>query len=149
MARQIQIRRGTAAEHAEFTGAIGEITMDTTNKTLRIHDGETLGGMALAKEDEVNDKILGLLPDYTNSVVVHTSGRQYMAEYNGWYAIYAGKINASSSMGIRVNDIEIAPADYNSQYSTTSTMILCKKGDVISISGTYHSWLIRYVPFSG
>ena len=37
MSRQIQIRRGTAAEHENFTGAIGEITMDTTNKTRRRH----------------------------------------------------------------------------------------------------------------
>ena len=36
MSRQIQIRRGTAAEHENFTGAIGEITMDTTNKTPQL-----------------------------------------------------------------------------------------------------------------
>lgn len=47
MSRQIQIRRGTAAEHDNFTGAIGEITMDTTNKTLRVHDGVTVGGNKL------------------------------------------------------------------------------------------------------
>ena len=44
MSRQIQIRRGTAAEHSNFTGAIGEITMDTTSNTLRVHDGVTPGG---------------------------------------------------------------------------------------------------------
>ena len=44
MSRQIQIRRGTSAENDAFTGAIGEITMDTTNKTLRVHDGTTAGG---------------------------------------------------------------------------------------------------------
>lgn len=36
MAKQIQIRRGSAASHETFTGAIGELTMDTTNNTLRI-----------------------------------------------------------------------------------------------------------------
>lgn len=50
MARQIQIRRGTTLENDNFTGAIGEITMDTDAKTLRVHDGETVGGVALAKE---------------------------------------------------------------------------------------------------
>lgn len=54
MARQIQIRRGTAAEHINFTGAIGEITMDTTNNTLRIHDGQTVGGTMLAKKSEIS-----------------------------------------------------------------------------------------------
>ncbi len=54
MARQIQIRRGTAEEHESFTGAIGEVTMDTTNNTLRVHDGETIGGTALARADFSN-----------------------------------------------------------------------------------------------
>ena len=53
MSRQIQIRRGTATEHATFTGKIGEITMDTTNKTLRVHDGSTAGGTILAKQSEI------------------------------------------------------------------------------------------------
>ena len=55
MSRQIQIRRGTATEHEMFTGAIGEVTMDTTNNTLRVHDGQTLGGVALARADSVPD----------------------------------------------------------------------------------------------
>ncbi|MBQ7409279.1 MAG: hypothetical protein IJV03_01815, partial [Alphaproteobacteria bacterium] len=53
MARQIQIRRGSASENDNFTGTIGEVTMDTTNKTLRVHDGETLGGTVLAKQSEI------------------------------------------------------------------------------------------------
>ena len=48
MALQIQLRRGTAAEHNTFTGANGEVTVDTTNKTLRVHDGVTVGGTMLA-----------------------------------------------------------------------------------------------------
>lgn len=54
MSRQIQIRRGSATEHEDFTGAIGEITMDTTNKTLRVHDGETAGGTPLAKQSDLD-----------------------------------------------------------------------------------------------
>lgn len=52
MARILQIRRGTAAQNNDFTGLPGEITMDTDTKTLRIHDGETLGGFALARADD-------------------------------------------------------------------------------------------------
>ena len=55
MTRILQIRRGTAAENDSFTGMAGEITMDTTNKTVRIHDGETLGGIALARADELEE----------------------------------------------------------------------------------------------
>lgn len=44
MARVLQLRRGTNAENNLFTGAVGELTVDTTNEVLRIHDGATQGG---------------------------------------------------------------------------------------------------------
>jgi len=45
MAIQKQSRRGTTTEHATFTGADGEVTVDTTKKTLVVHDGATAGGV--------------------------------------------------------------------------------------------------------
>jgi hypothetical protein len=48
VAKQLQLRKGTATEHNTFTGADGEVTVDTTNKTLRVHDGSTVGGTRLA-----------------------------------------------------------------------------------------------------
>ena len=54
MSRQIQFRRGTADQHKVFTGAPGEITVDLTNKTLRVHDGETPGGTTLARMSDVS-----------------------------------------------------------------------------------------------
>lgn len=53
MTRILQVRRGTSAQNNNFTGLSGEITMDTTNKTLRVHDGSTVGGFALAKQSEI------------------------------------------------------------------------------------------------
>lgn len=49
MATAIQRRRGTTAQHANFTGLVGEITVDTTLNTLVVHDGATPGGVRLAK----------------------------------------------------------------------------------------------------
>ena len=54
MTRILQVRRGTTAQNDSFTGLSGEITFDTTLKTLRVHDGTTLGGIALARKDEIN-----------------------------------------------------------------------------------------------
>ena len=48
MAVQVQLRRGTASQNNSFTGVEGEITVDTTNQTLRVHDGSTAGGHALS-----------------------------------------------------------------------------------------------------
>jgi hypothetical protein len=53
MAKQVQFRRGTSTEHGSFTGAVGEITFDTTLNTLRAHDGSTAGGTRLARYSEI------------------------------------------------------------------------------------------------
>jgi len=47
MSTQVQYRRGTATQNNAFTGALAEITVDTTNQILRVHDGVTAGGYSL------------------------------------------------------------------------------------------------------
>jgi hypothetical protein len=54
MAKRVQRRRGTTAEHATFTGYDGESTVDTTKDTVVVHDGATTGGYPLAREDMSN-----------------------------------------------------------------------------------------------
>ena len=54
MATQIQFRRGTSVQHASFTGATAEITVNTTNKSAHVHDGTTQGGFELARADLTN-----------------------------------------------------------------------------------------------
>ena len=51
----IQQRRGTTVEHSTFTGLAGEITVDTTKKTIVVHDGSTAGGIPLAKETALTE----------------------------------------------------------------------------------------------
>ena len=48
MATQVQWRRGTTAQIAVFTGAIGEIVVDTTLNQLVVNDGVTVGGHYVA-----------------------------------------------------------------------------------------------------
>ena len=54
MAKLLKLRRGTTAQHSSFTGAEGEVTIDTTKDTAVVHDGSTAGGKPLAKEDMSN-----------------------------------------------------------------------------------------------
>jgi hypothetical protein len=54
MTTAVQLRRGTTAEHATFTGLEGETTVDTTKTTLVVHNGSTAGGFAIAREDLAN-----------------------------------------------------------------------------------------------
>ena len=57
MATILQLRRGTSTQHASFTGAVGEVTVDTTKATLVVHDGSTAGGSPLATESYVTSQI--------------------------------------------------------------------------------------------
>lgn len=59
-ATQVQLRRGTATQVAAFTGAVGEVTPDTTNRRLVLHDGTTLGGWPQASEAYVQNQIAAL-----------------------------------------------------------------------------------------
>jgi len=78
MASQIQYRRGTNAQNAAFTGALAEITVDTTNGTLRVHDAITAGGSNIATVAYVTSQISALsansITNGTSSVAVIASG---------------------------------------------------------------------------
>ena len=47
----IQQFRGTTAQHAAYTGKIGELTVDTDKKVVVVQDGVTAGGVPMARED--------------------------------------------------------------------------------------------------
>ena len=54
MAKIVKRRRGSSADHATFTGSEGELTVDLTEKTVRVHDGSTQAGFPLARNDMSN-----------------------------------------------------------------------------------------------
>ena len=59
MARQLQLRKGTTAQHSTFTGALAEVTVDITKKTVVVHDGVTVGGFPLVRSSELDSRIAG------------------------------------------------------------------------------------------
>ena len=95
MARQVQLRRGTTAENNNFTGAIGEVTVDTDTNTLRVHDGITPGGTPLARASDG----VPAGADYVVAFQAPTAANGYT-----WYRKYKsgwveqGGLNNSSSV---------------------------------------------------
>ena len=83
MAKRLQLRRGTTSEHGSFTGAAGEVTVDTDKKTVVVHDGSTAGGVPLATHAQVlatNELVedpspqLGADLDLNNNDITGTGG---------------------------------------------------------------------------
>ena len=70
MAKLLKLRRGTTSQHSSFTGAEGEVTIDTTKDTAVVHDGSQAGGRPLAREDLSNvsaNNVRDLVENATNS----------------------------------------------------------------------------------
>jgi hypothetical protein len=55
MSIEVQIRRGTAAENAAFTGQEGELVYTTDTKDLFVHDGSTAGGTPVGSLASIAD----------------------------------------------------------------------------------------------
>jgi hypothetical protein len=111
----LTFRRGTAAQNDAFTGSAGEITVDSTNGTIRVHDGVTAGGSqvatastlgALASQDTITESQISDLGAYLTTV--GTSDIQ-----DG--AITQAKINSSVTLGGVVDFDHVNYAAYTSR----------------------------------
>ena len=119
MATQVQFRRGSTSEHSSFTGAIGEVTVDTDLDTIRVHDGSTAGGIRIAKFSEVNSAFT--LSDASSNTISVTPGDSDITikgDGSGVTPTVAGNsvtfaldnvvnltsISSSDSTGVTIND---------------------------------------------
>ena len=74
MAKQLQLRSGTTTEHNTFTGAVGEVTVDTTKDTLVVHDGVTVGGFPVASKANADGTISLIKKDGTSAGTINADG---------------------------------------------------------------------------
>ena len=76
MPDQLQLRGGTTTEHNSFTCAAREVTVDTTKKTLVVHDGSQAGGTPLMKESGGNAaSAVSIGTGGTNAIHIDSSQR--------------------------------------------------------------------------
>ena len=82
MAVQIQYRRGSTAQNDAFTGALGEITVDTTTSGLRVHNGVTPGGKIIDGGGVQNGTSDVTIPATNGNVEVTVAGNR-VADFFG------------------------------------------------------------------
>ena len=96
---------GDSAANDAYTGIQGEITVDTTNNTLRLHDGVTMGGHAFwttksyipTKVSElVNDTKYITKTDTVNSAVVAEQDSKGNVIYNTYLASSGGSLKGEA-----------------------------------------------------
>lgn len=100
MAIQFQIRRGTAAENDAFVGAAGEMTLDTTNNEIRVHDGTTAGGHKMPVLVAVQ------YPSAEN-------GYNWYRKYSDGWVEQGGRNSGGNATGTNTFSIEMADTSYS------------------------------------
>lgn len=84
MTTALKRRRGTDTNHNTFTGLEGEITVNTTNNSLHVHDGTTAGGYETMRTNfaNANDIATDLNLSGTNTLTFNTVGLSLQASGN-------------------------------------------------------------------
>tara|TARA_B100001250_G_scaffold374407_1_gene361221 strand:+ start:15849 stop:17216 length:1368 start_codon:yes stop_codon:yes gene_type:complete len=73
MAKLLKLRRGTTTQHGSFTGAEGEVTIDTDKEVPVVHDGSTAGGHPVAAEDMANVSSANIVGRLSAGSIAHAS----------------------------------------------------------------------------
>ena len=113
---QVQFRKGTTPEHALFTGANAEITVDTEKKTAVVHDGTDVGGFELQRarwevKNSSGSLICGLrflidtsssaltftMPYESNGVVPHVGDMLEVVDFKSTWALNNVTLTASGT----------------------------------------------------
>lgn len=121
VATQVKRRRGTTAENDAFTGAEGEITVDTEKHQLRVHDGQTQGGFVIGQGGgsgsgrNIGDIFYTTRKDTALAGAVECNGGTYnTADYTG-----EGSIGELLESGVLPY---ISLTDYQNAVSTIGTV---------------------------
>ena len=117
MATQVQFRRGTTAEHTSFKGADGEVTVDTSLKTVVIHDALTNGGFPLLRQDGTNsvfqrgttnscalkfagDPNTGLISPASDEIALVTGGSSRLTIDANGAATFTGNVQVNGDLSV-------------------------------------------------
>ena len=147
MADQLSLRGGTTSEHATFTGANKEVTVDTTKKTLVVNDGATVGGHPLMRENASNsalalgsagtpslkftgDTNTGIYSPGADQLAISTNGTQRLTIDASGNVISAGNLYANGTNGLVLFNAD--PTNYN--VSRSGGDLTFKGGATVNVS---------------
>ena len=127
MARQVPLRRGTTAQTSTFTGAVGEVTVDTDKDTVVVHDGSTAGGHPIVSDQTVvltDGTGITTSGTYPNFTITNSAPDQTVALTEGSNVTITGTYP----------NFTIASTDTNTTYSAGTGIDLA--GTTFSIDST-------------
>ena len=150
MARQVQIRRGTTAEHSTFTGAVGELTVDTTKDVVVVHDGSTAGGVPMLK---AADLAAGTGIDVTGTTITNTAPDQTVSltggtgiSTSGTYPDFTITNDSPDQTVVLTDGTGITTSGTYPNFTITNSApdqtVVLTEGSNVTITGTYPNFTI-------
>ena len=117
MSTQVQFRRGSTGETSTFTGAVGEVTVNTSLNTCVIHDGSTPGGFSLLRSDGsnsalvqgsaanpslffANDTNTGLFSGGSDQIGLSTGGSARLTIDSSGVVTFSGNVSISGDLSV-------------------------------------------------
>ncbi len=146
MSEQLQLRRGTRSQVASFTGAQGEVVVDTTSNRLVLQDGATAGGYAagIERRTAVSDAAYtGLATDRIVAMTALTAARVVTLPAANAFPIGARLLVVDES-GVcsPPNIITVAAAGTDTINTQASVVINVPSGFVEVESNGSNAWTI-------
>lgn len=139
MAIAVQRRRGSTADHAAFTGLVGEITVDTSKQVVVVHDGATPGGFPAAAEDHAHAGLYEPVDETLLRAANIGTGPGAVAagdhEHAGVYEPVDATLLRSSDIGTGSGSVAAGDHDHAGVYEPADESIL-KATDIGTESGT-------------
>ena len=126
MSTRLQLRRGNTAQTAVFTGAIGEVTVDTDQKTLTVHDGVTVGGNYIVNKTQF-DANLSIIQGVNNGQnTTITEVNQFVASAydtaNGANGLAAGAFNKANTNSDNITIVQGVDLTQNTRLNSIETV---------------------------
>jgi hypothetical protein len=138
MATILQLRRGTTTQHATFTGAEGEVTVNTTKDTIVVHDGVAAGGfeiVSLAATQTLTNKTL-TSPTLT-APALGTPASGVMTNVTGTASgLTAGNVTTNANLTGHVTSVGNAAVLGSFTSSQLATALTDETGSGAAVFGT-------------
>jgi len=143
MPTQVQFRRGNTSQHSTFTGAEGEITVNTEKDILVVHDGSTVSGHEVARVNNpyFNGTVNVANVTFSNSLHPNSNGTHSIG--NGtfrWEKLWLS--NSGISIGVNGHTITSNSTTFvfTQNVTTNDSFIIVQGatvGPVVNTSGFY------------
>ena len=134
MSTTVQFKRGSTSNNDSFTGLVGEISIDTTLGTIRVHDGSTSGGSELALADLTNATVGGhLIPTADVTYDLGSSSFRFRDVYLSGSTINLGGATISQDAGSGTIALVAAPTVDN---PNPSALVVTSSGSTVAVDTT-------------